>query len=164
MFEFLSADFELRLRVIRFFLGLSLFYELHFVGHSPALKVGLSALTAEFDSEWPIVVVAQLTPASARLVGLFFPEFLVLADSVALTQAHITIRPMSSIEKRLEAFRKLPLRAQLALISSTRVTPVLSQNQEYLDALEQVHAECLQQATPQQKAAYEQAQSSLAGN
>ena len=66
---------------------------------------------------------------------------------------------MSSIEKRLEAFRKLPLRAQLALISSTRANPVLAQNQEYLDKLERIHAECVQQSTPQQKAAYEKAHS-----
>lgn len=65
---------------------------------------------------------------------------------------------MSSIEKRLEAFRKLPLKAQLALIASTRANPVLAQTQEYLKGLEQVHAECVQQSTPQQKAAYEKAQ------
>lgn len=65
---------------------------------------------------------------------------------------------MSSVEKRLEAFRKLPLRAQLALISSTRASPVLAQNQEYLESLERIHAECVQQSTPQQKIAYEKAQ------
>lgn len=63
---------------------------------------------------------------------------------------------MSSIEKRLEAFRKLPLRAQLTLIASTRNNPVLSQNQEYIQSLEQIHTECLSSATPEQKAAYEQ--------
>lgn len=71
---------------------------------------------------------------------------------------------MSSVEKRLEAFRKLPLRAQLALINSTRVTPVLAQNQEYLNGLERIHAECIQQSTPQQKAAYEKAQILLTDN
>ena len=68
---------------------------------------------------------------------------------------------MSSIAKRLEAFRQLPLRAQLALIASTRNNPVLSQNQEYIESLEHVHAECLRSATPEQKAAYEQAKADL---
>jgi len=65
---------------------------------------------------------------------------------------------MSSIEKRLAAFRKLPLRAQFALISSTRANPVLAQNKEYLEGLERVHAECVQQSSPDQKDAYEKAQ------
>jgi hypothetical protein len=43
---------------------------------------------------------------------------------------------MSSLEKRLEAFRQLPLRAQLALIASTRVNPILAQNQDYIEGLE----------------------------
>jgi hypothetical protein len=68
---------------------------------------------------------------------------------------------MSSLEKRLEAFRQLPLRAQLALIASTRSNPVLAKNQEYIEDLERVHAECLQAATPQQKAAYEKAKTNL---
>lgn len=65
------------------------------------------------------------------------------------------------MEKRLEAFRQLPLRAQLALIASTRSNPVLSQNQEYIESLERIHAECVQSATPEQKAAYEQARGDL---
>jgi len=68
---------------------------------------------------------------------------------------------MSSIEKRLQAFRELPLRAQLTLIASTRNNPVLSQNQEYIESLEQIHAECLSSSTPEQKAAYEQAKVNL---
>ena len=64
---------------------------------------------------------------------------------------------MSSLEKRLEAFRKLPLRAQLAMIGATKANAVLAQNQEYLSSLERIHAECLATATPQQKAAYEKA-------
>lgn len=68
---------------------------------------------------------------------------------------------MSSMEKRLEAFRQLPLRAQLALIASTRNNPVLSQNQEYIESLECIHAECLRSSTPEQKAAYEQAKANL---
>ena len=60
---------------------------------------------------------------------------------------------MSSLEKRLEAFRKLPLRAQLSLINSTASNEVLSQNQEYLQSLNRIHQECLNSATPDQKAA-----------
>ncbi len=68
---------------------------------------------------------------------------------------------MSSLEKRLEAFRQLPLRAQLALIASTRSNPFLAQNTEYIEGLEQVHAECLLDSTPEQKAAYEKAKANL---
>ncbi len=68
---------------------------------------------------------------------------------------------MSSIEKRLEAFRKLPLRAQITLIASTRDNPVLSQNQEYIESLERIHAECLRSSTPEQKAAYEESKGNL---
>ncbi len=62
---------------------------------------------------------------------------------------------MSSLEKRLEAFRQLPLRAQLSLINSTASNEVLSQNQEYLQSLDRIHKECLSSATPERKAAYE---------
>ena len=58
------------------------------------------------------------------------------------------------MEKRLEAFRKLPLRAQLSLLNSTRSNAVLSQNLEYIESLERIHQECLDSATPEQKAAY----------
>ena len=68
---------------------------------------------------------------------------------------------MSSLEKRLEAFRQLPLRAQLALIASTRNNPVLTKNQDYIEGLERVHSECLQASTPQQKAEYEKAKANL---
>lgn len=68
---------------------------------------------------------------------------------------------MSSIEKRLEAFRKLPLRAQLTLIASTRNNLVLSQNHEYIESLERIHAKCLRSSTPEQIAAYEQAKDNL---
>lgn len=71
---------------------------------------------------------------------------------------------MSSIENRLEAFRKLPLRAQLALIASSRANPVLSKNQEYIENLERIHAECLQEATPEQKAAYDKAKANFVPN
>lgn len=65
------------------------------------------------------------------------------------------------MEKRLATFRKLPLRAQLALINSTRDNSVLSQNQEYLDNLKRIHAECLNSATPEQKIAYKKAREHL---
>lgn len=68
---------------------------------------------------------------------------------------------MSSIEKRLDAFRQLPLRAQLALITSTRNNPLLSQNQNYIESLERIHAECLGAATAEQRAAYEKATAGL---
>lgn len=68
---------------------------------------------------------------------------------------------MSSLEKRLDAFRQLPLRAQLALIASTRNNPVLAKNQDYIEGLERVHAECLQASTLQQKAEYEKAKANL---
>ncbi len=68
---------------------------------------------------------------------------------------------MSSLDKRLEAFRRLPLRAQLALITSTQANSALAQNQEYIEGLERVHAECLRESTPQQKAIYEKAQINL---
>jgi hypothetical protein len=73
-------------------------------------------------------------------------------------------KTMSSLEKRLEAFRQLPLRAQLALIASSRANPVLGKNQEYIEGLERVHAECLQASTPQQKSAYEKAKANLTSN
>lgn len=68
---------------------------------------------------------------------------------------------MSSLEKRLTAFRQLPLRAQLALIASSRANSVLGKNQDYIDGLEQIHAECVQLSTPQEKAAYEKAKANL---
>lgn len=64
-------------------------------------------------------------------------------------------------ENRLNAFRQLPLRAQLALIASTRANPILAKNQEYLKSLENIHHECLQIATPEQKLAYEKAKDNL---
>lgn len=64
---------------------------------------------------------------------------------------------MSSRETRLEAFRQLSLSAQLVLITSTRVNPVLGKNQEFIENLEIIHAECLLSATSEQKAASVQA-------
>lgn len=63
---------------------------------------------------------------------------------------------MSSLEKRLEVFSKLPLRAQLATILSSKANAVLSQNQEYIASLERIHQECLKNATPQAQKIYQQ--------
>ncbi len=68
---------------------------------------------------------------------------------------------MSSLENRLDVFRQLPLRAQLALIASTRANLILVKNQEYLESLERIHAECLQMATSEQKLVYEKAKDNL---
>ncbi len=68
---------------------------------------------------------------------------------------------MSSLEKRLDAFRQLPLRLQLTLIASTRANTVLAKNQEYIKSLERVHAECIEASTPQQRAEYEKAKANL---
>ena len=68
---------------------------------------------------------------------------------------------MSSIEKRLAVFRQLPLRAQLATIASTKANKVLRQNKEYIASLEQIHAECLNVATIEQKATYNKAKELL---
>ena len=68
---------------------------------------------------------------------------------------------MSSLEKRLAVFRKLPLRAQLATITSTKVNEVLSKNQEYIAKLEQIHAECLTAATLEEKQIYNKAKELL---
>ena len=63
---------------------------------------------------------------------------------------------MSSLEKRLEVFRKLPLRAQLATILSSKANSVLSHNRDYIDSLERIHQECVAAATPQEKKIYQQ--------
>ena len=68
---------------------------------------------------------------------------------------------MSSLEKRLAVFSKLPLRAQLATITSTKANQVLSQNKEYLANLEQIHTRCLADATPEEKLAYNKAKELL---
>ena len=68
---------------------------------------------------------------------------------------------MSSLEKRLAVFRKLPLRAQLATITSTKANAVLSKNKEYLASLEQIHAECLNVAKPEERTAYNKAKELL---
>ena len=64
---------------------------------------------------------------------------------------------MSSLEKRLAVFRKLPLRGQLAMIVSSKANKTLSQNKEYIASLEQIHGECLANATEEEKLAYDKA-------
>ncbi len=66
-----------------------------------------------------------------------------------------------SIEKRLEVFRKLPLRAQLATIASSKANVVLSKNLEYIAALERIHQESLATATPEALKAYHKAKEIL---
>ena len=68
---------------------------------------------------------------------------------------------MSSIEKRLAVFRQLPLRAQLATITSSKANATLSKNQIYIASLEEIHAECLANATPEAKLAYNKAKELL---
>lgn len=63
---------------------------------------------------------------------------------------------MSSLEQRLAVFRKLPLRAQLATILSSKANSVLSQNQDYISSLERIHQECLADSTPEQQKIYQQ--------
>ena len=46
---------------------------------------------------------------------------------------------MSSREKPLEVFGKLPLWAQLATIASFKANPILSKNQDYIASLERIH-------------------------
>lgn len=61
---------------------------------------------------------------------------------------------MSSIEKRLAVFSKLPLRAQLATITSTKSNEILSKNLDYIASLEKIHAQCLAAATAEEKLIY----------
>ena len=68
---------------------------------------------------------------------------------------------MSSIERRLAVFRKLPLRAQLATITSSKANQILSQKQDYIASLEQIHAESLAAATEQEKLVYQKAKDLL---
>ncbi|MDJ0570791.1 MAG: hypothetical protein QNJ53_17350 [Pleurocapsa sp. MO_192.B19] len=68
---------------------------------------------------------------------------------------------MSSLEQRLAVFRQLPLRAQLAMITSSKANNLLNQNQEYIVSLEEIHAECLATATLEEKLAYQKAQDIL---
>lgn len=65
---------------------------------------------------------------------------------------------MSSLEKRLAVFKKLPLRAQLAMIASSKTNETLNQNQTYIASLERVHAECLAEASIEEKLVYQKSQ------
>ena len=68
---------------------------------------------------------------------------------------------MSSIEKRLAVFRQLPLRAQLATITSSKANATLSQKPDYITSLEEIHAESLAAATEQEKLVYQKAKDLL---
>ena len=68
---------------------------------------------------------------------------------------------MSSIEQRLAVFRKLPLRAQLATITSSKANNILSQKQDYIASLEKIHAESLAAASEQEKLVYQKAKDLL---
>jgi hypothetical protein len=59
---------------------------------------------------------------------------------------------MSDEAKRLELFRKLPLRAQRAFIAATKDNPVLAADTNYVENLERIHEECLMNATPEERA------------
>lgn len=68
---------------------------------------------------------------------------------------------MASLSQRLAVFRKLPLRAQLATITSTKANSVLSQKHDYIASLEEIHAESLAQATEAEKLVYQKAKDLL---
>ena len=74
---------------------------------------------------------------------------------------HYRINQMSSLEKRLAVFIRLPLRAQLAMITSSKSSPTLSKNREYIASLEQLHQKSLNTAAPQEKLAYYKAKELL---
>lgn len=69
---------------------------------------------------------------------------------------------MSSLEKRLDIFRQLPLTAQLAMINATKANSLLSQNLDYIASLEAIHALCLANASPEAQDIYYRRQSFLA--
>lgn len=68
---------------------------------------------------------------------------------------------MSSLEQRLAVFRRLPLRAQLATITSTKSNQVLSRKPDYIASLEKIHAESLAAATEQEQLIYQKAKELL---
>ncbi|MFM2315088.1 MAG: hypothetical protein RLZZ04_4364 [Cyanobacteriota bacterium] len=68
---------------------------------------------------------------------------------------------MSSLSQRLAVFRQLPLRAQLATITSTKANAVLRQKHDYIASLEQIHAESLEKATAAEKLVYQRAKDLL---
>ncbi|MBC7879999.1 MAG: hypothetical protein H7Y37_01575 [Anaerolineae bacterium] len=61
---------------------------------------------------------------------------------------------MTDDTTRQAVFRRLPLRAQLAFLASTRNNSELAEDTEYLAGLERIHQECLSQASPEQLAQY----------
>jgi hypothetical protein len=59
---------------------------------------------------------------------------------------------MSDEATRQAVFRRLPLRAQLVFLASTRNNPELAADTEYLANLERIHQECIAQASLEQLA------------
>ena len=55
----------------------------------------------------------------------------------------------------------MPLRAQLAMINSTKANPVLAENRDYIEKIESIHGQCLAAATPEAQKAYEKAKTNL---
>ena len=68
---------------------------------------------------------------------------------------------MASLKQRLAIFRQLPLRAQLATITSTKANKILSQKPDYIASLEKIHAESLAKASEQEKLLYQKSQDFL---
>ncbi|MEM8718752.1 MAG: hypothetical protein AAGE84_05520 [Cyanobacteria bacterium P01_G01_bin.39] len=68
---------------------------------------------------------------------------------------------MSSLSTRLAVFRKLPLRAQLSMITATQANPTLNQKADYIASLKSIHAESLGAATESEKIAYYKAKDLL---
>ena len=64
---------------------------------------------------------------------------------------------MSSLEKRLAIFAQLPLKAQLAMIVSSKTNKTLNQNEAYIESLEKIHGSCLANATDDERLAYSRA-------
>ena len=68
---------------------------------------------------------------------------------------------MSSLSTRLAVFRKLPLRAQLSMITASKANPTLNQKADYIASLETIHNESLAVATESEKRAYYKAKDLL---
>ena len=68
---------------------------------------------------------------------------------------------MASLEQRMAVFRQLPIRAQLATITSTKANEILAKNTDYIAQLEAIHAESLAQASASEKLAYQKSQDLL---
>ena len=69
---------------------------------------------------------------------------------------------MSSLEKRLAVFAQLPIKAQWAMIVSSKTNKTLNQNKAYIESLEQIHSSSVANATSEEKLAYFKAKESIA--